>query len=274
MRVFSGQAKSYRVRDTADGCSRPCTVRDPDFSHPGWNTDATPKLFCQPTMEIRIIDCASSRRLLAEMATFIAAFVHHQGEQTDSVHVDRDDYRAHLTNRWAAARYGMQATFAWNGGFRTAAEVLSEMLDDCADALAVLGATRSDLGLIEAMISKRICQADLVIALGRRYSDPHLLASAYAKVVRHWEAFDEFLASAEPLEPAGDPNDDVVLEAHLDVIGEGTYRSRLHGAMYYPAAMTNELIDTMVSRGLVRTEVTTTRGTLLHRVGKTRVRNG
>ena len=118
------------------------------------------------------------------------------------------------------------------------------------------------------MIRKRICQADLGIALGQRYSDPHLLASAYAKVVRHWEAFDEFLAAAEPLEPAGDPNDDVVLEAHLGVIGEGTYRSRLHGAMYYPAAMTNELIDTMVRRGLVRTEVTTTRGTLLHRISE------
>ncbi|MHC4563348.1 MAG: glutamate-cysteine ligase family protein [Planctomycetota bacterium] len=261
-----GQAKSYRVRETANGCTSPCSVRDPYFNQPDWRGDTTPKMYCQPTMEVRILDCASSRRLLAEMGTFVAAFVHRQGRLSGSRPIGREDYRQALTNRWAAARYGMQATFTWEDGYRPVTDVLDEMLDDCADALAQLGATRRDLCLINEMIRKRICQADLGIDIGQRYDNPHLLASAYAKVVRHWEAFDEFLAAAQPLEPAPPPDENVILEAHLGNIGEGTFRSRVHYTMYYPAAMTDEIIDTMVSRGLVRKEVTTTRGTLLHRI--------
>jgi hypothetical protein len=224
-------------------------------------------MFCQPTLEVRIVDCASSRQFLAEMGTFVAAFVHHQGYHTESKPISREDYRQALTNRWAASRYGMQATFAWEDAYRPVTDVLDEMLDDCADALVQLGATRRDLSLINEMIRKRICQADLGIDIGQRYDNPHLLASAQAKVMRHWEAFDEYLATARPLEPEPQPDENVILEAHLGNIGEGTFRSRVHDTMYYPAAMTDEIIDTMVSRGLVRKEVTTTRGTLLHRIG-------
>lgn len=260
-----GEFKSYRVRDLADGCTRPVSVRDPHFSQGTWGGDASPKLFCAPTMEVRVIDCASSRRLLAEMATFVAAFLHQQGEDASPAPPTRDEYRDALTNRWAAAKYGMAATFHWDGRQRPVADVLDQMLDDCRDALARLDAKRADLELIETMVRKRICQADFALELARRYEDPYLLASAYAKVVRHWEAFDQYAARAPALAPVPAVDEGAVLQAHLRCVGEGTPCYRLRNAMYYPAPVADEILDRMVREGLVRQEVTPERGVLLHR---------
>jgi hypothetical protein len=261
-----GEFKSYRVRHLAHGCTRPGSVRDPHFSQSTWGGDASPKLFGAPTMEVRIIDCASSRRLLAEMATFIAAFLHRLGENVPQRRPTRREYRDCLTNRWAAARYGMQATFLWGGKARPVADVLDEMLDQCADALAGLGVKRSGLTLINTMIRKRVCQADFALSLARRYADPYLLTSAYAKMVRHWEACDEYFATAAALEPMPAPDEKAILNEHLTWVGEGTHFYRLRNAMYYPAPLANEIMERMVRRGLVRREVTHDRGMLLHRI--------
>jgi len=260
-----GRYKSYRVRHMADGCTQPSEVRDPHLSQPTWGGDASPKLFNAATMEVRIIDCASSRRLLAEMATFIAAYLHHRGEAISHARPTRRQYRQSLTNRWAAARYGMQAVFAWGEATRPVADVLDEMLDACGDALAHLGATRADLALIDAMIRKRTCQADFAIDLGRRYADPYLLTSAYAKMLRHWEVFEEYLAAAPVLEPAPAPDEQAILAEHLACVGEGTSAHHLRGAMRYPAPLTDRLVETMVRRGWVRRELTPQGEPLLHR---------
>ena len=106
------------------------------------------KLYGAPTLEVRICDCTSSRRLLAELAAFIAAFVHHRGTQELESHYTPGDYRDCLTNRWAAARYGLQATFHWNGRARPVVEVLGEMLDASREELRILGVNRSDLHLL------------------------------------------------------------------------------------------------------------------------------
>ena len=260
-----GEFKSYRVRHLAGGCTCPGAVRDPHLSQTTWGDDASPKLFGAPTMEVRVIDCASSRRLLADMGAFIAAFLHHRGEKISHARPSRREYRDSLTNRWAAARYGMQATFAWQGRTRPVAEILDEMLDDCRDALERLGARRADLKLINTMIRKRICQADMAIELGERYPDPYLLTSAYSKMVRHWEAFDEYLAGAKALEPAPAPDEKAIMDEHLACIGEGTHFHRLRDVMYYPAPLADRIIDRMVREGMIAREVTT-RGTLLHRL--------
>lgn len=262
----SGQFKSYRIRHMAHGCTQPGSVRDPELSQPTWGDDAAPKIYGAPTMEVRVIDCASSRRLLAEMAVFVAAFVHQQSEAPDRGGPGPGEYREGLTNRWAAARWGMQAVFLWDGKPRPVAEILDEMLDGCASALATLGAARRDLGLIHRMIRKRICQADFALTLRRRYRDPRLLASAYAKLVRHWEIFDEYLAGARALEPTGPPDENAILQEHLGYIGEGTHAYRLREAMYYPAGATDEIIERMIRQGMIAREVTAARGTLLHRL--------
>jgi hypothetical protein len=162
-----------------------------------------------------------------------------------------------MTNRWTASKDGMQATFHWNGSLRPVADILDEMLDDAKDALAALGATRTDLGLIEAMIRKRTCQADYALTLADRYPDPYLLASAYAKLMRHWDVFDEYLLEkALTLDPLPAPDGQAVADAHLALIGEGTHFYRSREVMSYPPTVADALIDDLVARGdLVREEL-------------------
>lgn len=263
-----GGFKSWRVREQAHGCTRPVSFREPALAQYVWGTDVGPKFESAPTVEVRITDCASSRRLLAEMATFVAAYLHHRGTRMAERHEPPapEDYKNALTNRWAAARWGMQATFRWNGAARPVAEILDAMLDECADALSLLGARRSDLTLINAMIEKRVCQADLVIELAARYPDPYLLTSAYSKLMRHWTVFDEYVERAPTLEPAPPPDAEAILGEHLAVIGEGSHLYRSRDAMHYPPPAADALLEEMIERGLIRREVTANRGTLLSRI--------
>jgi gamma-glutamyl:cysteine ligase YbdK (ATP-grasp superfamily) len=260
-----GEFKSYRIRRQAHGCIQPPSVRDPRMAQPTWGTDAGPKLYGAPTYEVRIMDCASSRRLLAEMATFVAAFTHLQGMAED-VPLTPEEYRDAMTNRWTASRDGMQATFQWNGALRPVADILDEMLDEARDTLAHLGATRADLGLIEAMIRKRTCQADYAVTLADRYPDPYLLASAYAKLMRHWDVFDAYLLDKAPtLDPLPAPDGQAVADAHLALIGEGTHFYRSREVMSYPPTVADALIADLVARGdLVREELPH-QGTVLSR---------
>lgn len=261
-----GECKSYRVRHRAHGCTVPVQVRDPFMAQSLWGFDAGTKMQGAPTMEVRIADCASSRRLLAEMAVFIAAYVHHQGTRGDEAPVSRREYQDALTNRWAAARDGLQATFCWNEQAKPVVQVLGEMLDECSPELQTLGVARSDLSLINAMLEKRVCQADFVRQLADRYPDDWGFASAHAKLVRHWEVFDEYLQSAAPLEPVPALDKDAILAEHLAFIGEGSHFYCSRDAMHYPPPVADAMIERLIERGAVEREVTARRGILLNRV--------
>ena len=261
-----GDFKSYRVRRQAHGAVRPNESRDPGTSQPGWGNDATPKIYGAPTMEIRIPDGASSRRLLAEFATFIAAYVHYQGTKSEDYQPTPDEYREYLSNRWVAARFGMQATFMWNGRPKPVTELIDEMLDECQEELGVLGVKRSELGIINIMITKRICQADLLIGLMERYPDQFCLASVYGKLVRQWDVFDEYVQSADALDPVLPLNDEAVIAEHFAFVGEGTYFYRMRDVMFYPQTITEEIIEQMIERKLIRREITPESGILLHRI--------
>ncbi len=261
-----GEYKSYRVRRQAHGCTTPSSFRDPQTAQATWGTDAGPKLYGGPTLEVRITDCASSRRLLAEFATFIAAFVHYQGTQDGEARLSPQEYKDCMINRWAAARHGLQATFSWNGGAKPVVEVLDEMLDACGAELAALGVKRSDLGLIETMLQKRTCQADYVLKLAERYPDPYGLVSVYSKMMRHWDVFDGYVESAPVLEPRPLLDEEAILAEHLAVIGEGTHFYRSREAMYFPPPVADEIVSRLIEQGAVQREVTERRGTLLHRV--------
>jgi hypothetical protein len=219
-------------------------------------------------MEVRITDCASSRRLLAEMTTFIAAFLHMRGTKVHQAEpISPGDYRDYLTNRWAAARWGLQATFCWNGQTKPVAEILDEMLDECSEALRVLETQRDEFSVINAMLQKRVCQADFVMQLAERYPEDHALTSAYSKMVRHWNVFEEYLEKATPLEPIGAPDDDAIQQAHLDEIGEGTHFYRSREVLFYPPPVADELVEKLIEKGVLAREISSRRGTVLHRVG-------
>jgi gamma-glutamyl:cysteine ligase YbdK (ATP-grasp superfamily) len=260
--------KSYRVYKQAHGCTSPSSLHDPRTTQVAWGSDAGPKLYGAPTYEVRITDCASSRRFLAEMATLVAAYVHYQGTLPDDGPMSPEAYRECMTNRWLAAKHGLQATFLWHGSPRPVAEILGEMLDDASDALRQLGARRSDLPLVETMLAKRTCQADYGRTLADRYSDPHRLASAWSKLARHWDTFDTYLTERAPtLDPVPAPDDAAIRDAHLDRIGEGTHFYESRELMRYPAPVADALIAQLVERGEVTRELSPKRGHLLSRVG-------
>ncbi|MDO8585684.1 MAG: glutamate-cysteine ligase family protein [Armatimonadota bacterium] len=263
-----GEFKSYRVRHSARWASTPTFPRDPEVTQETWGTDVLPKLYGAPTIEIRVMDSASSRRLLAEMATFVAAFVHHVGTRMEKRNVTKDEYREYLNNRWTAARYGLQATFAWDGKPRPVTEILDEMLDSCAAELQALGVDRSDFGMIDAMLRKRVCQADYLRDLVERYPDPFQLASVCGKLLRQWDIFDEYLDTAPALEPCPALDNETILAEHLDWVGDGTHFYHLRYPMWYSPSLSDELIAQMVERGLISREVTPNRGTLLHRTDR------
>jgi hypothetical protein len=218
-------------------------------------------------MEVRIIDCASSRRFLAELATFIAAYVHYRGTQPVDTPLSRQEYRDCMTNRWAAARYGLQATFLWNGGAVPVVEIVDEMLDQCRAELAALEVKREDMVLLHTMLRKRTCQADHVLELASRYPDPVCLASAYRKLARHWDVFDQWVDAAPIREPAPRPDEATVLAEHLAAIGEGTHFYRSRETMGYPPPVADALIERLVEQGVLLREVVPDRGILLSRIG-------
>jgi len=257
--------KSYRIRNQAGGATRPVTVRQADTGQPLWGGDASPKLFTHPTLEVRIIDCASSRQFLSELATFVAAYLHHRGEKVKPHQPGKQEYLDTMVNRWSAAKHGMQASFHWNGKKLPVASILDEMLDECKESLAKLGCKRSDLVLINTMLKKRLCQADFAAELAGRYPDPQLFSSAYAKLLRHFEIVDEWLLKAKPLDPIAAPCDDTVIAEHLSHIGEGTEFSKLREVMCFPSPAADELYAAMEKRGLVEKEVTKAHGVLLNR---------
>jgi gamma-glutamyl:cysteine ligase YbdK (ATP-grasp superfamily) len=261
-----GEYKSYRVRHQANGDTRPMSVRDPERYQVVWGGDASPKLPGAPTMEVRIIDCASSRRFLAELATFVAAYLHSRGTRVDESAPDARAYRDALTNRWSAAKYGLQATFHWNGRTRPVVEILDEMLDECADGLAALGARRGEFVLIEAMLSKRVCQADYVLELAERYPDPYQLASAYSKLARHWDVVDTWIEGTPARDPLPAPDEEAILAEHLAQIGEGTHFYQSRRAMAYPPPAADALIERLVETGAIRREANARGGIVYSRV--------
>jgi len=261
-----GQYKSYRVRYLAHYCAQPGTIRDPHCAQASWGTDASAKVYGVPTLEIRIPDGPSNRSFLAELAVFTAAFVHQQGTKVREERPGQAEYREYLVNRWAAAKYGLQATFCWDGQPRPVAEILGEMLDESADALRVLGASRSELPLINRMLAKRVCQADWARTVIERYEDPYLLAAAFGKLLRHWEAFDDYLASAAPLDPLPLPDEEAILAAHLETIGEGTHYYNTREAMNFPPPEADAMIALLEGRGAITRELSPERGLVLSRI--------
>ena len=260
-----GKYKSYRVRNQANGCTRPSSVRTPQTAQIVWGSDAGPKLFKAATLEVRIIDCASSRRFLAELTTFIAAYVHHRGQRVSAEPPTAESYERGMVNRWCAAKYGLQATLLWDDGPRPVVDIIDQMLDDCAESLRELGVSRRDLVLINRMIEKRTSQADYVLDLASRYKEPYELASVMIKTLRHWDAFDNYIDRAPVLDPAPASDRRSILDEHLALIGEGSHFYRSREAMNLPPPAADRIVDELLREGSLRLEQSRDGGTLLTR---------
>jgi gamma-glutamyl:cysteine ligase YbdK (ATP-grasp superfamily) len=261
-----GEYKSYRVRYDAHRCTTPSSVRTPSLSQAYWGADAGPKVFHHATFEVRIIDCVSSPGLLAEVATFVAAYVHARGRRVTRETPSAEQYERSMVNRWLAARHGLQATFLWDDGPRPVTEILSEMIDDCGLELEALGASRADLPTIDRMLRKRTCQADYLISLADRYPEPWQLGSAMTKSLRHWDAFDRYLEAAPALEPVAAPDRSAILAEHLAVVGEGTHFYNTRAAMHLPPPAADAILQELVADGRIALDTNRDGGMVLHRV--------
>jgi hypothetical protein len=150
----------------------------------------------------------------------------------------------------------MQATFSWNGRPQQVGDIVAEMLTQCAPSLADLDARPTDLGVIGKMAEKRLCQADLALEIASRYEDPICLLSAYAKRLRNWNAFEEFLDASPALEPAEPLSRMEVLDEHVRAIGEGTSYYVSRSAMSYPPPQADAVLNELEASGRIVREIT------------------
>lgn len=257
--------KSYRIRQLAHHCTRPISVRDPGLTQSTWGTDVLSKVYGHPTVEIRITDCASSRRLLAEMAVFIAAFTIRCGKQVSDYKPSKAEYKTSLVNRWSAAKYGLQASFRWDGANVPVVDIIREMMDECEDELRDFGVGKGDLQLLNLMLDKRTCQADFILDVLKRYPDIHMFTSVYSKLIRDWGIIDEYIGSGKPLDPMPVPDEDSIFNEHLAHIGDSTHFYATREAMWYSPELADDILERMIREGHVNCTYTDSDGMLLSR---------
>ena len=260
-----GEWKSYRVAHNANGCALPVQPRTAQFSQSVFGFDGGTKMQGAPTFEMRIGDAATSHRFLAEFATFVAAFVHHLGTQAPR-EISPDEYQNALVNRWSAAKHGLQSSFRIGDREVPVTALLSRMLDDCQTALGSLGAGRDDFPLIETMLQKRVTQADWTNEIAGRYPDAWVFVSAHSKVARDGAVFEEWLETAPELEVVAAPDDEAILQIHLDAIGEGTHFYRSRQVMQLPPPLADEIIAKLIGAGQLRRDESPKRGVTLSRI--------
>lgn len=257
-----GEWKSYRVAHNAHGCTLPLQPRAAAFSQRVFGFDGGAKLYGAPTFEMRVGDASTSWRFLAEFATFVAAFIHHLGAKAPRK-LSETDYHEAMTNRWSAAKHGLQAGFHWRGADLPVTELISQMLDECAPALETLGAKRGDFTIIEAMLQKRATQADWAREIASRYPDNWVFTSAHSKLTRDGGVFEEWLGKTAPFEALPAPDEAAILQTHLDVIGEGTHFYASRDAMNFPPPLADAMIEKLIEQGRVRRDESPKRGVTL-----------
>jgi len=198
-----GEYKSYRVAHDAEWCSSPQPLHHPRFARPSWGEDTSVKIPFKPTIELRCGDSTSDPRLMCECTVLAAGVMYGLSHnlKVNSFECDPDEFFWNSVNRWRAAKYGLQATFHWDGGEKPVTEILKEMLNLAAEGLNLLGAEIKDLTTIAKMIEKRQTQADFILTLYELDKDPHRLLRTIATIFQDEEAFGKYLDMAPILPP-------------------------------------------------------------------------
>jgi len=198
-----GEYKSYRVAHDAEWCSSPQPLHHPRFARPSWGEDTSVKIPFKPTIELRCGDSTSDPRLMCECTVLAAGVMYGLSHnlKVNSFECDPDEFFWNSVNRWRAAKYGLQATFHWDGEEKPVTEILKEMLNLAAEGLNLLGAEIKDLTTIAKMIEKRQTQADFILTLYELDKDPHRLLRTIATIFQDKEAFGKYLDMAPILPP-------------------------------------------------------------------------
>jgi hypothetical protein len=246
----AGKYKSYRVLKKADYCSRPRELQDPNSAMLGWGEDVCVKVVWKPTIEVRLADSASSSKVVTEYVTLLTALAVSLAEM-DRKPVERPRFLESVRNRWKAAKYGLQATFEFEGKEVPVSEVLEHIIEISRPGLNRIGASLTDFEMIPRMIAKRQTQADLWSHVGTRYDDPLVFAVEAAAMMEEPGLLETYLENAPVLDPIVGPAFKDVVYAHID---RHTSYTTLSEVFSLPHFEIENALKELIREGKVREE--------------------
>ncbi|OYD14221.1 hypothetical protein CH333_08675 [candidate division WOR-3 bacterium JGI_Cruoil_03_44_89] len=247
-RNLKREFKSYRVMRYADYDSTVRRITRPDVAQFVWGDDVCVKTDIHSTIELRIGDSASSEEFVNQYVAFVIAFVVGFLKK-NTQRFSKNLYLEYIENRFRAARYGLQARFAWDGEERDVVDILWDMMDTA--EFKAIGC--SGLGLIEEMLRKHQTQADFCLFIHKFRDDVFELTRELGNLSERGNAFYDYLSDAPKL-PSLEPLkiDDFILSS----ITKETPISYIYELLNLPYGVLTERLEKFIERGKIVRERT------------------
>ncbi len=231
-----GEFKSYRILSHADFCAFPRAILPDALFHASWGDDVCVKTEHHSTIELRIGDGASSASFVKEYVAFFAAFAFGISEK-DYQEINPKIYNEYITNRWRAARYGLQAVLDWDGEKIPVTELINKMFEK-ADFDSI---NAPEPRLLKKMVKKRKTQADWQQEIFRNIPDRFAYTDTFSKMLKQGDPFCEYIEKTEKMPPVDPEPIEEYLLSYIDK--ETPYRN-----LYYLLLMPYPLLDTYLEK--------------------------
>ena len=239
-----GEFKSYRILTHADFCSVTRLLMSPNLAQWHWGEDVCVKVDWHSTIELRVGDGASSIEFVTEYVAFVTAFMLRMAEEP-LTKPTVSQYEEYLINRWRAAKYGLQATFDWDGHPVPVADILGDML-----AMARFDLIAMDrLKLIPKMVATRQTQADWQLMLYKTVNDTFAYTGMLTDIVKTDDPFTKYIENAPTL-PVCKP--DPIENYILANIEKETPYSMLYDLLLIPYGMLDKYLNKLIKTGQIR----------------------
>jgi gamma-glutamyl:cysteine ligase YbdK (ATP-grasp superfamily) len=251
--------KSWRMMINAFWLSRPPSVAQPETYQLSWGFDATARQMDKPTIEVRVCDSAFGPRLASETASLVAAAMYGVAQKGALEPPDEVRYAEYAGNRVNAARWGLQATFLWEGEEVWVVDLLREIISLAKPGLKELGASEGDLTTIKAMLDKGQTQSDMQRVYASLDQDPWAYAKKAAHLTGREELFCDYLSQAKALKPVKrEEAKDTVMRA----VGKDTSFFVILARTGLPGVAAERLARTMENEGTLTRRREIDRGVL------------
>ena len=239
-----GEFKSYRILTHADFCSVTRLLMSPNLAQWHWGEDVCVKVDWHSTIELRVGDGASSIEFVIEYVAFVTAFMLRMAEEP-LTKPSVSQYEEYLINRWRAAKYGLQATFDWDGHPVPVADILDDMLAMARfDLIGVDG-----LKLIPRMVATRQTQADWQLMLYKTVNDTFAYTRMLIDTVKTDDPFTKYIENAPTL-PVCKP--EPIENYILANIEKETPYSMLYDLLLMPYGMLDKYLNKLIKTGHIR----------------------
>jgi len=210
----SGEYASYRIAECALRCCAPLQAGDPELTgvFEGLG-DVCLKNARSTTLEVRVPDAPSHPGLYAEIATVCGALIAGLADRLGRRRPRRlrpAEWHAYHTDRLAATRHGLRATFDRGGEPISAVDAVREVLEIASERMTAFGLAPDRLEWIPKLLRKRVSQADFVLALRDAAADPWSLITDVVAATEESSGFERWLEAtptrraARPIDPTDD----------------------------------------------------------------------